>query len=140
MSRPVSRLLRESTEDGARVLWFRCQGCKHMHAVCVQLGSKPRPCWEFNGDVQAPTFAPSVHVYTPQWTDDEGKTYPQITWCHSYVQGGRIQFLDDCAHELLGWHDLLPFNHPEEQRPLPDPRDQLRSHTVQIRKVWKPVV
>ncbi len=65
---------------------FYCPGCKNAHIVRT---SGPRPCWEYNGNVDFPTFSPSIFV-------GPGTKFQ----CHSFVKDGKIQFLGDCYHEL----------------------------------------
>ncbi|MER9829152.1 DUF6527 family protein [Mesorhizobium sp. M0134] len=92
------------TGEGGR-LFFWCPGCNEAHVV--------GPSWTFNGDFDRPTFSPSVlvrgHKFTRdeagKWTgdwerDSAGNLIPEI--CHSFVQDGQIQFLDDCTHALAG--------------------------------------
>ena len=55
-----------------------------------------KPVWGFNGDLERPTFTPSV-----LWT-----TGHDI--CHSFVRDGRIQFLPDCTHALASQTVELP--------------------------------
>jgi hypothetical protein len=72
---------------------FWCPGCEGPHDIATVLeharanrdGS--RPVWKFNGNMEAPTFSPSVN-------------YPN--WCHFFVEAGKIRFLDDCHHALAG--------------------------------------
>ncbi|MFZ6655652.1 DUF6527 family protein [Undibacterium sp. TJN19] len=81
-------------------VWFECPGCMMVHALNVTDDAKPR--WYWNGNVDKPTFSPSVLVrYT--WGNP-----PQDKVCHSYVTDGRIQFLTDCTHELAGQTVDLP--------------------------------
>jgi hypothetical protein len=48
-------------------------------------------CWSWNGSTEAPTLRPSVLT-----TRHEG-------WrCHSWINDGSAQFLDDCSHQLRG--------------------------------------
>jgi hypothetical protein len=54
--------------------------------------------WTFNGDMDKPTFQPSMLVYK----DDPEKR------CHSFVTNGRIQFLSDCGHKMRGQTVELP--------------------------------
>lgn len=56
--------------------------------------------WEFNGDMEKPTFSPSMLV---NGHDPEER-------CHSFVTDGKIRFLDDCGteHELRGQTVDLP--------------------------------
>ena len=58
-------------------------------------------CWSWNGDTEKPTLRPSVLT---QGVDcREGfPNYGQKTVCHTWVNDGQAQFLDDCTHELRG--------------------------------------
>lgn len=79
--------------DGGQV-FFECPGCKVPHGINVGAGAGPR--WQWNGNVDRPTFSPSILVRYP-WGS------PQVEKiCHSYVTDGRIQFLSDCTHILAG--------------------------------------
>lgn len=69
--------------------YFLCPGCNQFHSV--------NKSWEFNGDVEKPTFSPSILV-----TNNVGLR------CHSFVTNGKIQFLGDCVHELKGQTVELP--------------------------------
>lgn len=75
---------------------FWCPGCKTLHSIKIkgENNSNSRSnhvtgYWEFNGDVNNPTFHPSILV-------------TGLKRCHSFVTSGKIQFLDDCDHELAG--------------------------------------
>ncbi|MGQ3486130.1 DUF6527 family protein [Roseovarius pacificus] len=97
--------------EGGRIM-FWCPGCNGVHAVIVD-GSRG---WTFDGNEQAPTFAPSVLVRgTEPITDDEHarimageKITPKPAVCHTFVRAGRIQFLNDCTHDLAGQTVDLP--------------------------------
>lgn len=94
-------------------LHFRCPGCQDTHTVRV----KGNGSWGWNGDMDRPTFTPSVlvsgHLYGPEkqrFFDYDG-SYPcemTDTVCHSFVTDGRIQFLADSYHELAGQTVDLP--------------------------------
>lgn len=57
-------------------------------------------CWTWNGDTEKPTLRPSVLT---QGTDSrDGPSYGQDYRCHTWVNNGQAQFLDDCTHELRG--------------------------------------
>lgn len=73
-----------------------CPGCKMSHPIRV-------PQWTFNGDLERPTFSPSLLCHRQQWAD--GTKFPQ---CHSFIQDGRWQFLSDCEHELAGQTVEIP--------------------------------
>lgn len=48
-------------------------------------------CWTWNGDIDKPTLRPSV------LTQDGNQLR-----CHTWVNDGQAQFLDDTSHELRG--------------------------------------
>lgn len=98
---------RATKAEGGRVL-FWCPGCNEGHAISTDR-------WGFNGDLDRPTFTPSVLVQGVQWAADSGfrKSTHDVapgepTVCHSFVTDGRIQFLADCTHELAGQTVDLP--------------------------------
>jgi len=94
--------IEETTEGG----WlFECPGCRESHEFNVTPGSNgvgsQLPVWNFNGNLDAPTFTPSLLV---RW-DFGVKREPKV--CHSFVTDGMIQFLSDCTHHLAGQTVLL---------------------------------
>jgi len=79
---------------------FWCPGCEDTH----QVNSQPeRSRWAYNGNPAKPTFSPSILV-TYQDLSGDG----QHERCHSFVTDGRIQFLSDCTHKLVGQTVDLP--------------------------------
>jgi hypothetical protein len=70
-----------------------CEGCKESHHINT-VGE--HPVWEFNGNLDKPTFKPSVRV-TTQYSAEEN---PNPTMCHFVITDGKIAFCDDCTHEL----------------------------------------
>jgi len=73
--------------DGMRIIW--CPGCDRAHGYDSR--------WAFNGDLDRPTFTPSLVV-------------EESALCHSFVTDGRIQFLADSTHALAGQTvDLQPW-------------------------------
>ena len=74
------------------VYLFYCSGCQQSHPIDER--------WEFNGDLNSPTFTPSLLVYP----------HTNQPRCHTFITNGRIQYLDDCEHELAGQTvDLLEW-------------------------------
>ena len=69
-------------------------------------------CWTWNGDTERPTLRPSVLT---QGTDIRaGSTHGQKYRCHTWVNDGKAQFLDDCTHELRGQTvDMLKVKDPK---------------------------
>ena len=77
--------------ERGEVYAFHCPGCKYGHMFEV-------PRWNWNGSLDKPTFTPSLLV---------NKDFPESR-CHSHVADGKIQFLNDCHHELRGQTVEIP--------------------------------
>ena len=101
--------------SGSEAYEIYCPGCECTHVFTVGFkdeaerqahityrGDGKCATWTFNGDFAAPTFMPSMLVQGRN--DSEGLYF----CCHSFVTNGRIQFLDDCTHELRGQTVSLP--------------------------------
>ncbi len=92
--------------------YFYCPGCDQHHRVQVKAPTRPDgapqpgPVWDFDGDEERPTFAPSI-LSTCEYKGGEHGP-PKKTVCHSFVRGGRIEFLGDCTHALAGRTVDLP--------------------------------
>ena len=95
----ISKILAKSNGN----IFFDCPGCEGPHGV--NCGEGHGPVWTFNGDVNKPTFSPSVLVaYENRLSTDK-------FICHSFVRDGKIQFLSDCTHSLRGQTvDIQFFN------------------------------
>lgn len=86
-----------------------CPGCKTPHAIGKGIHG-------FNNDFDKPTFTPSLLATgTETPTDDEVKRIlagekiePRPIRCHSYITNGKMQFLNDCTHELKNQTVDLP--------------------------------
>lgn len=110
----LSAALGQNGED----LWFFCPGCEHLHSIKIGVGPGPR--WRWDGNAASPTITPSILVEFPATpdADEEHKEWRQKRLCHSFIRGGRIQFLGDCTHALAGQTVPLP--------PLPAYLDNFR--------------
>ena len=84
--------------DKATHLMFNTPGPFPTRIIPVMIGGtrKGTPCWTWNGSVDSPTIKPSV--LTRGGSGVDGKVHV----CHSYINDGKIQFLDDCTHEFKG--------------------------------------
>lgn len=51
-------------------------------------------CWSWNGSVDSPTLKPSI------LTIYESSRVEKNWRCHSWVNDGVVQFLQDCSHQL----------------------------------------
>lgn len=112
----VSPILRQANgnDGGGPRYIFWCPGCKEAHQVAT--GGGPGPRWSFNGNVDRPTFTPSVLIrsghfipghenecwckYDAEHPDDASGFKCAV--CHSFITDGRIQFLPDSTHHLAG--------------------------------------
>lgn len=72
--------------------FFHCPGCGFGHAFRIRAPANDSsgPVWEFNGDVDKPTFSPSLLLDDPK------------ARCHLFVRDGKIEFCSDCHHALAG--------------------------------------
>lgn len=72
-----------------------CPGCQCGHVFYTQpwkYDDKDGPVWNFDGELENPTFHPSMLV---------NKSTPERR-CHSFIRNGKWEFLNDCFHELAG--------------------------------------
>ncbi len=111
------------TISGGRV-GYLCPGCKQVHGV--QVNSTVGPNWGFNDNYDRPTLSPSVLVRgTKPLTEEQYQTVMrgervdvEKFVCHSWVEGGRIRYLDDCTHALAGQTvDMEPYRDEDVYRP-----------------------
>ena len=107
-----ARVQRISSPDGVlRGFSLYCPGCTNYHVIYTEPWSRangePGPVWEFNGDLERPTFSPSLLVYEGKRVDGS-VSHPR---CHTFIREGRIQFLSDCGHALAGQTvDMIPYD------------------------------
>lgn len=105
MAKILSQVLAAAAWDGPEglVLKHWCTGCKSYHRINVE---KPNHCgavWNWNQNVEAPTFSPSVNTSATDPEDGE-----LLYRCHYFVTDGQILYCGDCTHELSGKTVELP--------------------------------
>lgn len=88
--------------DGGGFTFF-CPGCEERH----QINTSPNLQWEFNGDLEKPTFSPSYLTWNDPNPNADPKHDPTGKYrngfrCHSFIKDGMIQYLNDCTHKLAG--------------------------------------
>lgn len=94
----------EGQDGSVRVLHEHfCPGCRWMHQIAVDQPFPNGARWSFDGNADAPTFAPSVHIRLG--FGDPGKP-PRV--CHYFIRAGRIEFCGDSTHGLAGQTVDLP--------------------------------
>jgi hypothetical protein len=84
-----------------------CPACRQLHALAVERAQPNGARWVFDGNVMAPTFAPSVIV---QAVDEEDGT---VDRCHYSLTRGNIVYHADSTHALAGREIALPELPPE---------------------------
>ncbi len=100
------KVTKVTSQEGKRVGWtFFCPGCSAYHMYYTEPWTKtwknpPEPggVWTFNGDVEAPTFTPSLLIFEHKRPDG---TIHQPR-CHLFVTNGQIRYCGDSNHELKG--------------------------------------
>jgi len=102
--------VKQFNEKDGRISWvLTCPGCDQQHQIWT--GNGPGPAWQFNGDVESPTFSPSLLVRMGPKPDPVTHLAPKGApgqVCHSFIREGNIQFLSDCTHSLAGQTVELP--------------------------------
>lgn len=81
----------------------QCPACGYDHFFNDPSSPHDGHSWQFNGDLERPTFTPSMNVLLPSKDNGGWETH-----CHSFVTDGRIQFLGDCKHKMAGQTVDLP--------------------------------
>jgi hypothetical protein len=71
---------------------FYCEGC----AMCHSFDNR----WNFNGDMEKPTFYPSLLVQMRNAIVNNIVANNYV--CNSFVREGKIEYLNDCSHKLAG--------------------------------------
>ncbi len=83
------------------ILCHWCPGCQTRHPIHVRhpdSDTKVTALWNWDGNVDQPTFSPSIRVL------GEGL----VTECHYFIRQGQIQFCSDSPHALAGQTVPLP--------------------------------
>jgi len=70
-----------------------CPGCNQLHYIAVDHPFGNGHQWSFNGDLDKPTFNPSINI---------------LGVCHYFITDGFIQFCSDSKHSLAGSTVELP--------------------------------
>lgn len=88
--------------DLGEMYWFWCPGCNSHHTYRTKLAKgEAGPTWGFNGNMEKPSFTPSLRVFYPAHME-HGVKVPEKTLCHLYLTDGVIRYEGDCIHNLAG--------------------------------------
>lgn len=85
--------------EGAWVWITQCPGCECYHSHDSR--------WTFNNPRRPTIYASYLCWYNRKTDPDYNPEAPSLV-CHSFTTEGRIQFLNDCTHELAGQTVNLP--------------------------------
>lgn len=99
-----------SPENEKGNIAIMCPGCKCHHIIATKQPQSNGAVWSFNGDMDKPTFSPSLLIKTGSYAQPGFVDPPELppTICHSFIRDGKIQFLSDCTHELKNQTIDLP--------------------------------
>lgn len=81
----------DGSNCGGYVFW--CPGCKQSHVYYTE---HPGGGWSFNGDLDRPTFNPSL---LNTWEEGPEKTPRR---CHLFLRDGQLEYCSDSLHSLAG--------------------------------------
>jgi len=87
--------------EGGYVHW--CPACEKLHLIRTE----GPVTWDFDGDLEAPTFSPSVKITFGGYAGDPV--------CHYFIERGQIRFCPDSTHLKAG-----------QTVPMPDLPDYLK--------------
>lgn len=91
----MPKVLKLTNQDGSHGGWLaECPACGFGHLF--------DPRWKFNGDVERPTFEPSMLVHA------NPRSGPPSVRCHSFLRDGVWEYLGDCQHEMAGQRVPVP--------------------------------
>lgn len=124
---------RDTSQPDKEWYLIDCPGCGHLHSIAVNPPFGNGAKWTFNGDLEYPTFSPSLLVRTGKhadpnleshikdWPQDEKDAYiKHSTICHSFIRDGNIEFLSDSTHQYAGRTMPLTDFDPAPQTPPKD--------------------
>ena len=94
----MSKLLKSLVNKDDELLGyvFKCPGCDTYHSIHTEQRNSLNAIWSFNGNMEKPTFSPSLLVKWNVGKNSSGHI------CHSFIRDGVWEFLNDCTHKLAG--------------------------------------
>jgi Family of unknown function (DUF6527) len=85
-----------------------CPACGYEHEIAVARPNGSGAKWSFDGNVEKPTFSPSINLRINTPDMKEYNACAGTTICHYFVRAGKIVFCSDCTHVLKGQTVDLP--------------------------------
>lgn len=84
-----------------------CPACQQLHDFAVEQPFTNRAQWTFDGNGNLPTMSPSMNIRIGPYPSDAGEP-GRMDVCHYFLTHGRLLFLGDCTHALMGQTVDLP--------------------------------
>jgi hypothetical protein len=85
-----------------------CPACSDAHMFTTEGAT----AWTFNGDVERPSFSPSMLIRWGRFADPSYKPEPGEDdlsgTCHYFLKVGQLAYCSDSTHELAGKTVPLP--------------------------------
>ena len=90
----MPKLLKQESDDKKNLGYmFWCVGCGSHHLIPVKSEKRPDVVWEFNNDMEKPSFKPSL------LNRFETLRKGSLHICHLFITDGKIQYCGDCTHK-----------------------------------------
>ncbi len=93
-----------ATAGGGIAHW--CPACKSMHIFAIAIPLPNGARWQFDGNLVAPTFNPSMNIRWGKFVDP--KCHLRGGVCHYVITKGKIQYQGDCTHAMRNVTIPLP--------------------------------
>lgn len=84
-----------------------CPACGVSHAFAIDKPDRKGQVWNWDGNVEAPTFHPEMNIVWGGGIDPKFKLYGSGC-CRYAVSAGIIKFFLDCSHDQRGHMVVLP--------------------------------
>jgi hypothetical protein len=123
MERLGTKLMRVGRADGYSVdgqIAHWCPACEELHPFAVAVPNRSKAKWSFDGNVERPTFSPSMNIRTGPFPDGH------MEICHYFLTRGELRFRPDSTHGLKGQTvplPDLPTRYLEPESPPMPPRN-----------------
>lgn len=85
-----------------------CPACESMHQFALDGKNSCGAQWTWDGNVEAPTFAPSMNIVVNSPSHPHHQKDAATSVCHYFLRAGQLQFLGDCTHAMRGRMVQLP--------------------------------
>lgn len=87
---------------------FKCL-CGRTHVIHTDKRNHSNAMWQFNGNIQEPTFHPSINYHEERYRDENESIHIPDFRCHFNITTGMIIYHSDSTHEHAGKIYPLPL-------------------------------